>query len=89
VPLRAPKSVAVLLLPYDLREMGMLGDGGSNALGALLGLRSVGRLTGRSRWLAVGALAGATLLGERRSLGALIESTPVVRTVDGWGRDRS
>ena len=89
VPLRAPKSVAVLLLPYDLREMGMLGDGGSNALGALLGLRSVGRLTGRSRWLAVGALAGATLLGERRSLGALIESTPGVRTVDAWGRDRS
>jgi hypothetical protein len=89
IPLRAPKSVAVLLLPYDLREMGMLGDGGSNALGALLGLHSVGRLTGRSRWLAVGALAGATLLGERRSLGAMIESTPGVRAVDGWGRDSS
>ena len=89
VPLRAPKSVAVLLLPYDLREMAMLGDGGSNALGALLGLGSVSRLTGRSRWLAVGALAGATLLGERRSLGAMIESTPGVRTLDGWGRDQT
>ena len=86
IPLRAPKSVAVLLLPYDLREMAMLGDGGSNALGALLGLNSVSRLTGRSRWLAIGALAGATLLGERRSLGTLIESTPWVRTVDRWGR---
>jgi hypothetical protein len=89
IPLRAPKPIAVLLLPYDLREMAMLGDGGSNALGALLGLHSVGRLTGRSRWLAIGALAGATLLGERRSLGALIESTPGVRAVDGWGRDGS
>jgi hypothetical protein len=86
VPLRAPKAVAVLMLPYDLREMAMLGDGGSNALGALLGLNSVSRLTGRSRFLAIGALAGATLLGERRSLGAAIESTPVVRDVDAWGR---
>jgi Glycosyl transferase family 2 len=86
VPLRAPKAMAVLLLPYDLREMAMLGDGGSNALGALLGLHSVSRLTGRSRWLAIGALAGATLLGERRSLGHFIESTPWVRAVDGLGR---
>jgi hypothetical protein len=86
IPLRAPKSVAVLMLPYDLREMAMLGDGGSNALGALLGLNSVSRLTGRSRFLAIGVLAGATLLGERRSLGALIESTAVVRDVDAWGR---
>jgi hypothetical protein len=89
IPLRAPKAVAVLLLPYDLREMAMLGDGGSNALGALLGLSSVSRLTGRSRWLAIGALAGATLLGERRSLGTLIESTPGVRAVDAWGRQGS
>jgi hypothetical protein len=86
IPLRAPKSVAVLMLPYDLREMAMLGDGGSNALGALLGLNSVSRLTGRSRWLAIGALAGATLLGERRSLGAWIESAPVVRDLDRVGR---
>jgi hypothetical protein len=89
VPLRAPKAVAVLMLPYDLREMAMLGDGGSNALGALLGLNSVSRLTGRSRFLAIGALAGATLVGERRSLGHYIESTPVVRALDGLGRQEA
>ena len=89
VPLRAPKAAAVLLLSYDLREMAMLGDGGSNALGALLGLNSVSRLTGRGRWLAIGALAGATLLGERRSLGDWIESAPWVRTVDSWGRQKA
>lgn len=82
----APKGLAVLLLPYDLREMVMLGDAGSNALGALLGLRSVGRLTGRGRAVAIGALAGLTLLGECTSLGRLIERTPVLRELDRLGR---
>jgi hypothetical protein len=53
----------------------------------MLGLSSVSRLTGSSRWLAIGALAGLTLLGERRSLGELIERTPVLRTVDSLGRE--
>ena len=83
---RAPVGVAVLLLPYDLRERVMLGDAGSNALGAMLGLSSVSRLTGRGRWLAIGALAGLTLLGERRSLGELIERTPGLSELDGLGR---
>ena len=38
IPLRAPTRIAVLIAPYDLREMAMLGDAGSNAFGALLGL---------------------------------------------------
>ena len=83
---RAPIGVAVLLLPYDLRERVMLGDAGSNALGAMLGLSSVSRLTERGRWLAIGALAGVTLLGERRSLGELIERTPGLTHIDGIGR---
>jgi hypothetical protein len=78
--------LGVLLAPYDLREMAMLGDAGSNALGAMLGLESVGRLTGLRRTSAIGALAAVTLLGERRSLGALIESTPGLRTLDSLGR---
>ena len=82
----APRAVAVLLLPYDLREMLMLGDGGANALGAMLGLNSVNRFAGRARWAAVGALAGLTLIGERTSLGALIERTPVLADVDRLGR---
>jgi hypothetical protein len=86
--LGAPVSSAVLLLPYDLREKVMLGDSGSNALGAMLGLSSVSRLTGRSRWLAIGALAGLTLLGERRSLGKLIEGTPGLCTFDRLGRQQ-
>jgi hypothetical protein len=79
-------AVAVLIAPYDLREMAMLGDAGSNALGAVLGLSSVARITGRKRWSAIGALALLTLAGETRSLGAGIERTPGLRTVDSWGR---
>ena len=82
----APVAKAVLLLPYDLRERTMLGDTGANALGAMLGLSSVSRLTGRGRWLAIGALAGLTLLGERRSLGSMIESTPGLSWLDRLGR---
>jgi len=63
-----------------------LGDAGSNALGAMLGLNSVERFTGRGRWAAIGALAGLTLLGERTSLGSLIERTPVLADFDRLGR---
>ncbi len=86
IPLRAPLVPAVILAPYDLREMAMLGDSGSNALGALLGLSSVSRVTGPRRWLAIGALAGLNLLGERRSLGELIERSPSLNALDRLGR---
>jgi hypothetical protein len=86
VAVDAPVGVAVLLLPYDLREMAMLGDAGSNALGALLGLNSVKRFTGRGQWVAIGALAGFTILGERTSIGSFIERTPGLAWLDGLGR---
>jgi Glycosyl transferase family 2 len=82
----SPLRVAVLFAPYDLREMAMLGDSGANALGALLGLNSVERITGRGRWLLIGGLLGLTALGERASLGQLIERSPVLRRIDEWGR---
>jgi hypothetical protein len=84
--LRAPLLPAVLIAPYDLREMTMLGDAGSNALGAMLGLSSVDRFTGRGQKLAIAALAGLNLLGEMRSLGELIERTPGLSHLDRLGR---
>ena len=83
---RGAAAAAVLLAPYDLREMAMLGDSGSNTLGAVLGLSSVSRFTERQRWSAIAALAGLTLLGETRSLGDWIERTPVFRELDAVGR---
>ena len=85
VPRRAV-AVAVLLAPYDLREMTMLGDAGSNALGAVLGFSSVQRITGKRRLGAIAALGALTLVGERRSLGSAIESTSLLRELDALGR---
>jgi glucosyl-3-phosphoglycerate synthase len=83
---RAPLLPAVLVAPYDLREMAMLGDAGSNALGAMLGLSSVDRFTGRGRKLAIAALVGLNLLGETHSIGELIERTPGLSHLDRLGR---
>jgi hypothetical protein len=85
-PARSYARVAILLLPYDLRERVMLGDAGSNALGAVVGLSLVARLTSRGRWTAVGILAGLNVLGERVSLGRLIERAPVLAELDRIGR---
>ena len=79
-------AAAVLVAPYDLREMTMLGDAGSNALGAVLGFGSVSRSRGRGAWLGVAGLAALTVVGETRSLGELIERTPVLRALDAFGR---
>jgi glycosyl transferase family 2 len=78
--------VAVLLAPYDLREMTMLGDAGSNALGAVLGYGSVAKLTARGQRLTIAALTCLTVVGEVRSLGELIERTPGLSYVDRLGR---
>jgi hypothetical protein len=88
VPLGAPAGRAVLLLPYDLAERAMLGDAGSNAFGAMLGLKSVDRFHGWARWAAIGTLAGLNLLGEHTSIGSVVERTPGLRELDRLGRIR-
>jgi hypothetical protein len=85
-PARGYVAIAVLLAPYDLREMTMLGDAGANALGAVLGYGSVSKLTARGQILSIAALAGLTVVGETRSLGALIERTPGLSQLDRLGR---
>jgi hypothetical protein len=81
--------VAVLLLPYDLREQGMLGDAGSNAFGAMVGLNLVVQNAGWRRWAVAAGLAGVNILGDQVSLGGLIERTPVLAAIDRLGRLRA
>lgn len=75
-------------LPEDLAGETMLGDCGANALGALVGLALVRGLGPRGRVAVAGVLTGLTLLSERVSFTRVIESTPVLRELDAWGRPR-
>ncbi|HXB16307.1 MAG TPA: hypothetical protein VNV44_11260 [Solirubrobacteraceae bacterium] len=71
---------------YDLRERAMLGDTGSNLLGALAGLWLVLTLSGTGQLIALALLLAITVYGELRSISALIERTPGLRELDSWGR---
>jgi UDP-N-acetylmuramyl pentapeptide phosphotransferase/UDP-N-acetylglucosamine-1-phosphate transferase len=71
---------------YDLRERAMLGDTGANVLGALAGLWLVLTLSGTGQLIALALLVAITLYGELRSISALVERTPGLRTLDSWGR---
>jgi len=70
----------------DLGERGMLGDAGSNAMGAIVGYLLAGSLP--LPWLAAAAvlLFGLNALSEIVSLSALIEATPPLRFLDRLGR---
>ncbi len=70
----------------DLGERGMLGDAGSNAMGAIVGYLLAGSLA--LPWLVATAvvLLGLNLLSERVSFSRLIDTIPPLRYLDGLGR---
>ncbi len=70
----------------DLRERGMLGDTGSNAVGAVAGLWLALTLSTAGLAIAAGALVILTLYGELRSINTLVERTPGLRHLDSLGR---
>jgi hypothetical protein len=77
---------AAAALGPDLAELDMLGDGGANALGAVVGLAAA---VAAPRPVRAALLAGAvalTLASERVSFTAVIARTPVLRELDAWGR---
>lgn len=71
---------------YDVRERAMLGDTGSNLVGALGGLWLVLTLSTTGLAVAAAILLLITAYGEFRSLNAVIERTPVLRHLDSIGR---
>jgi UDP-GlcNAc:undecaprenyl-phosphate/decaprenyl-phosphate GlcNAc-1-phosphate transferase len=71
---------------FTLRERAMLGDTGSNLLGAVGGVWLLTTLGADARLIALAVVAGLTIYGELRSISATIESVPPLRWLDSLGR---
>jgi UDP-GlcNAc:undecaprenyl-phosphate/decaprenyl-phosphate GlcNAc-1-phosphate transferase len=71
---------------YDLREQAMLGDTGSNLIGALAGLWMVLTLDTTGQLVALVVLLAINVFGEFRSISTTIERLPGLRHLDSIGR---
>ncbi|MBI2844766.1 MAG: hypothetical protein HYX78_15340 [Armatimonadetes bacterium] len=82
VPVFAVMLSAAVVAYYDVRGKAMLGDVGSNTLGAVLGL-TLALDTGPAAKIAFAVVFLAiNLYSERRSISALIERHPLLRSLD-------
>jgi UDP-GlcNAc:undecaprenyl-phosphate GlcNAc-1-phosphate transferase len=79
----------LVLLPFDLRERGMLGDTGSNVAGAIAGLWLILTLDTTGQLIALAVIGTATIYGEFRSISRLIDRTPGLRHLDSLGRSHA
>jgi len=79
----------LVLVPFDLRERGMLGDTGSNVAGAVAGLWLILTLDTTGQLIALGVIGTATIYGEFRSISRLIDRTPGLRHLDSLGRSHA
>jgi UDP-GlcNAc:undecaprenyl-phosphate/decaprenyl-phosphate GlcNAc-1-phosphate transferase len=71
---------------FTLRERAMLGDTGSNLIGAIAGVWLLTNLGGTGRLVALAALVALTVYGEWRSISRTIEAVPPLRWLDSLGR---
>jgi UDP-GlcNAc:undecaprenyl-phosphate GlcNAc-1-phosphate transferase len=69
-----------------LRERAMLGDTGSNLIGAIAGIWMLTAMDETGRLIALGVVAALTIYGELRSISRAIESIPPLRSLDSLGR---
>jgi len=84
--LAAAAGAVIAFLPFDLRERAMLGDTGSNALGAIVGVAIVADASQTVLAIAAVVLVVCNVLGERPGLGKLIDGFPPLRRFDRAGR---
>ncbi|WP_030159820.1 hypothetical protein [Glycomyces sp. NRRL B-16210] len=85
----AVSSAAGAAMADDLDGKTMLGDGGANALGALLGLAFISRTGMIGRHAALAGVAALIATSEKVSFTKVIAETPVLRELDELGRTKS
>jgi UDP-GlcNAc:undecaprenyl-phosphate/decaprenyl-phosphate GlcNAc-1-phosphate transferase len=73
---------------FTLRERAMLGDTGSNLVGAIGGVWLLTTLGGTGRLIALAVVLLLTLYGEFRSISQAVERVPPLRLLDSLGRVR-
>jgi UDP-GlcNAc:undecaprenyl-phosphate GlcNAc-1-phosphate transferase len=71
---------------FTLRQRAMLGDTGSNLVGAIGGVWLLTTLDGTGVLIALAAVLAITIFGELRSISRTIESVPPLRWLDSLGR---
>jgi len=72
---------------FTLRGRAMLGDTGSNLLGAIAGVWLLTTLGGSGRLIALALVAALTVFGELRSISRTIDAVPPLRWLDSLGRE--
>lgn len=81
-------AAAAIWMPADMKERGMLGDSGSNLLGAVIGGGVALQAPMRQKLAVLGVLLLLTLVSERWSFTKIIATWPPLRWVDSLGRRR-
>jgi UDP-GlcNAc:undecaprenyl-phosphate/decaprenyl-phosphate GlcNAc-1-phosphate transferase len=71
---------------FTLRERAMLGDTGSNLVGAIAGVWLLTTLGEEGRLIALAAVLALTIYGELRSISQAVDSIPPLRWLDSLGR---
>lgn len=78
----------VAVWPYDAREQGLMGDAGSNAMGAYLGFVIAVSMPLAGLAVVTVLLLVANLASERVSYSAIIERAAALRWLDHLGRPK-
>lgn len=79
--------ICAAILPYDLQAAAMLGDGGANCLGAVLGVLAIILLPFPWQVVFLGLAVFLNYTGEVFSLTAIIDRVPFLTYLDRLGQD--
>lgn len=82
-------AIVLFYLPFDLKAKAMLGDVGSNLLGATLGIMMAWMLSDFGKIVAVIILAALQYAAERYSFTDIIAKYRWLEYLDNWGRGRN